>query len=399
MPEFSLLPLDAGSLPTFSQYLLPKAMQAMRDNPAEAIALGLTTGHYAAGAACAEVRGAEAAVTSLFIDPAARRHGAANFLLDALITLCRERGARTLYAEYSLSGSDLTAMDALFRIKSADVQPQEDESFRMDSALFHDAPLIRAAFSAFIPASGSCSQILQPFFTAAGGPVRQSGCPGLFKLVRLHRTRRPRLVAGLGGKRPCACLYPGLCQRGRRMHPAFHGTHPRSIADKRAGPYPRACQSGLLPPGRGFSVLYIHHGARVAGARRAAGPRGDIPFSPAIKPFCLLPKTVQPKRRKETDMQTYQKKQPMSPASPRAVPATQPQSGPSMDALRAGTAQPTADMLGHKVDLPGQMQAKMESAFGADLSGVQLYESQAVADAGAGSHHPGQPYRLCARPT
>ncbi len=54
-----------------------------------------------------------------------------------------------------------------------------------------------------------------------------------------------------------------------------------------------------------------------------------------------------------------------------------------MDALRAGTAQPTADMLGHKVDLPGQMQAKMESAFGADLSGVQLYESQAVADAGA----------------
>ena len=82
-------------------------------------------------------------------------------------------------------------------------------------------------------------------------------------------------------------------------------------------------------------------------------------------------------------MQTYQKKQPMSPASPRAVPATQPQSGPSMDALRAGTAQPTADMLGHKVDLPGQMQAKMESAFGADLSGVQLYESQAVADAGA----------------
>ena len=82
-------------------------------------------------------------------------------------------------------------------------------------------------------------------------------------------------------------------------------------------------------------------------------------------------------------MQIHQKKQPVSPASPRAVPATQPQSGPSMDALRAGTAQPTADMLGHKVDLPGQMQAKMESAFGADLSGVQLYESQAVADAGA----------------
>ena len=52
-------------------------------------------------------------------------------------------------------------------------------------------------------------------------------------------------------------------------------------------------------------------------------------------------------------MQTYQKK-PIKPSTaPNAVPATQPQSGPSMDALRAGTAQPTADMLGHKVDLPG----------------------------------------------
>ena len=81
-------------------------------------------------------------------------------------------------------------------------------------------------------------------------------------------------------------------------------------------------------------------------------------------------------------MQTHQKKSIKPSTAPNAVPVMQ-QSGPSMDALRAGTAQPTADMLGHKVDLPGQMQAKMESAFGADLSGVQLYESQAVADAGA----------------
>lgn len=81
-------------------------------------------------------------------------------------------------------------------------------------------------------------------------------------------------------------------------------------------------------------------------------------------------------------MQIYQKKQLTSQATPSAVPAV-PSSTPSLDALRAGTAQPTSDMLGHKVDLPGQMQAKMESAFGADLSSVQLYESQAVADAGA----------------
>lgn len=83
-------------------------------------------------------------------------------------------------------------------------------------------------------------------------------------------------------------------------------------------------------------------------------------------------------------MQIYQKRPAKPQAAPNAAPAMQQQaSGPSMDALRAGTARPTADLLGHKVDLPGQMQAKMESAFGADLSGVQLYESQAVADAGA----------------
>ena len=81
-------------------------------------------------------------------------------------------------------------------------------------------------------------------------------------------------------------------------------------------------------------------------------------------------------------MQIHQKKTAKPHAMPSTVPVMQPQ-GPSINSLRAGTVQPTADMLGHKVDLPGQMQAKMESAFGADLSGVQLYESQAVADAGA----------------
>ncbi len=57
--------------------------------------------------------------------------------------------------------------------------------------------------------------------------------------------------------------------------------------------------------------------------------------------------------------------------------------GPSMDALRSGAAQPTAEQMGHRVDLPDAMRAKMENAFGADLSAVKLYESQAVADAGA----------------
>ena len=57
--------------------------------------------------------------------------------------------------------------------------------------------------------------------------------------------------------------------------------------------------------------------------------------------------------------------------------------GPSLDALRAGAAKPTREQMGHRVDLPDVMRAKMENAFGADLSAVKLYESETVADAGA----------------
>ena len=67
-----------------------------------------------------------------------------------------------------------------------------------------------------------------------------------------------------------------------------------------------------------------------------------------------------------------------APQTEKAAPAA-----PSMDALRAGAAAPTQQMLGHKVDLPDAICQKMEDSFQADLSSVQLYESQAVADAGA----------------
>ncbi len=66
--------------------------------------------------------------------------------------------------------------------------------------------------------------------------------------------------------------------------------------------------------------------------------------------------------------------------SPQNSPAMQ---QPSAEALRSGAARPTREQMGHRVDLPDAMREKMESAFGADLSAVKLYESQAVADAGA----------------
>ena len=56
---------------------------------------------------------------------------------------------------------------------------------------------------------------------------------------------------------------------------------------------------------------------------------------------------------------------------------------PSLDALRSGAALPTAEQMGRRVDLPDAMRAKMETAFGADLSAVKLYESEAVGEAGA----------------
>ena len=77
---------------------------------------------------------------------------------------------------------------------------------------------------------------------------------------------------------------------------------------------------------------------------------------------------------------TYaEKKRPASaPQKSSSVPAA-----PALDALKAGAVQPTAEQLGRPVDLPGAIRAKMEASFGADLSAVKLYESQAVADAGA----------------
>ena len=56
---------------------------------------------------------------------------------------------------------------------------------------------------------------------------------------------------------------------------------------------------------------------------------------------------------------------------------------PDTDVLRAGKAQTAAAQPGRRVDLPEAMRKKMENAFGADLSAVKLYESEAVGDAGA----------------
>ena len=79
--------------------------------------------------------------------------------------------------------------------------------------------------------------------------------------------------------------------------------------------------------------------------------------------------------------QTYAPQKQQETASPEKKPLES--QGPSMAALRTGAAMPTPGQKGQQVNLPDAMRAKMENAFGADLSAVKLYESKTVADAGA----------------
>ena len=79
---------------------------------------------------------------------------------------------------------------------------------------------------------------------------------------------------------------------------------------------------------------------------------------------------------------TYDKRRRQVPApAPKETRGPVP-AGPSMEAIAAGLASPTAAQKGRSFDLDAAMKAKMENTFG-DLSAVKFYESQAVGQAGA----------------
>lgn len=85
-------------------------------------------------------------------------------------------------------------------------------------------------------------------------------------------------------------------------------------------------------------------------------------------------------------MQTYAKR-PRSAKHP--VDAGPKSSGPdrvgsqSLQALLTGTETPAKAAMGRKVSLPDAIRSRMETSFGADFSHVEVYESPAVAEAGA----------------
>ncbi len=79
--------------------------------------------------------------------------------------------------------------------------------------------------------------------------------------------------------------------------------------------------------------------------------------------------------------QTYQARR-RAQAAPAEKKAQTAAPGPSLSELAAG-AMPSQEQMGRRVDLPGAIREKMEASFGADFSGVKVFESPTVADAGA----------------
>ncbi len=79
--------------------------------------------------------------------------------------------------------------------------------------------------------------------------------------------------------------------------------------------------------------------------------------------------------------QTYQTRR-RAQAAPAEKKAQTAAPGPSLQELAAG-AMPSQEQMGRRVDLPGAIREKMEASFGADFSGVKVFESETVAEAGA----------------
>lgn len=145
MDPLSIRRLSGQDITPFSQYLLPQALFQAREAADQADVLGAVWGRFACGAAAVLWRGDRGEVLSLFVDPAVRRKGVAARLLGQIHALALERGVERLAASYSLAGEDLAAMDALFR-RAGGEPAFRAPVFGMDSARFHDAPLLSIAF-------------------------------------------------------------------------------------------------------------------------------------------------------------------------------------------------------------------------------------------------------------
>lgn len=145
MPDISLRTLDPVRPGPFTQYLLPPALRSARLHPEDHALVGAVLGRLACGAACVSFSGSHALLTSLFIDPAARRRGGARRLLLEVSQLAAARGIHQLEVSYTLKDEDLEAMDAL--LQSLGGKPVlYGLTYTMDAAQFHHNPITAAAF-------------------------------------------------------------------------------------------------------------------------------------------------------------------------------------------------------------------------------------------------------------
>lgn len=149
VPAFSLCGLEPGLLQPFSSYILPPVLHQVRTG--EAQAYGVICGSHSCGAAAVRWQPDQGELLSLFIDPAVRRQGAAKALLEHIAAQGLAQGIPLLRADYVLDGEELTAMDGLFCHLGC--QPQfRAPVFALDSARFHDDPLIGPCFTpGFVP--------------------------------------------------------------------------------------------------------------------------------------------------------------------------------------------------------------------------------------------------------
>lgn len=144
--------VEGQEINVFSQYLLPMAASLARSSGDEMRTLGAVWGAAACGAAVLRLwrreddAPLEAELLSFYIDPLVRRKGVGLGLLSFCLKQAALAGAGVFRAYYAAEGEILAALDALMRKKG--LQPAFHlPVYEMDSMDYHDAPLLRAAFS------------------------------------------------------------------------------------------------------------------------------------------------------------------------------------------------------------------------------------------------------------
>lgn len=144
--------VDGKELNIFAQYLLPVAADLARRDRDHILLLGAVWGDAACGAAALhlwqreEDDPLEAELLSLYIDPQVRRQGVALGLLAFALDQAIQAGAELFTANYTAGDQELAAMDGLF--EKAGMEPEFHlPIYVMDSATYHDAKALHAAFS------------------------------------------------------------------------------------------------------------------------------------------------------------------------------------------------------------------------------------------------------------